>query len=65
MRILIDGTVRNMTPEEEAQFRSLHDNLPQLGTDAALTRYANELTGTNAETLQEATENLIKHFKEE
>lgn len=33
--------------------------------DAALTRYANELTGTNANTLQEATENLIKHFKEE
>ena len=33
--------------------------------DAALTRYANKLTGTNADTLQEATETLIKHFKED
>ena len=33
--------------------------------DAALTRYTNELTGDNAETLQEATENLIKIVKED
>lgn len=30
--------------------------------ESALTRYANELTGTNADNLQEATENLIKKF---
>jgi hypothetical protein len=33
--------------------------------DEALTRYANELTNGNAETLQEATENLIKIVKED
>lgn len=33
--------------------------------DAALTRYANELTGTNADTLQEATETLIQKIIEE
>jgi hypothetical protein len=33
--------------------------------DEALTRYANELTDGNAETLQEATENLIKIIKED
>lgn len=38
---------------------------PEPTNEEALTRYANELTGSTAETLQEATENLIKHFKEE
>lgn len=33
--------------------------------EEALVRYANELTGENDETLTEATETLIKHFKEE
>ena len=33
--------------------------------DEALVRYANELTGAEDETLTEATETLIKHFKEE
>lgn len=33
--------------------------------DKALTRYANELTGGNAETLQDATETLIKIVKED
>ena len=33
--------------------------------DEALSSYANELTGSNAETLQEATENLIKYIKED
>ena len=33
--------------------------------DEALTRYANELTNGNVETLQEATENLIKIVKED
>lgn len=32
--------------------------------DEALTRYANELTGGSAETLEEATETLIKLAKE-
>lgn len=64
MRILIDGTVRDMTPEEETQFRSLHDNLPQLGTEDALVRYANELTGSEDGTLTEAAETLIKKLKE-
>lgn len=34
-------------------------------TDEALTRYANELTGGNAENIQEATETLIKIVKED
>lgn len=33
--------------------------------EQALTRYANELTGAEAETLLNATETLIKHFKED
>lgn len=33
--------------------------------DDALVRYANELTGAEDETLEEATETLIKHFKED
>lgn len=32
--------------------------------DEALTRYANELTGGSDETLEEATETLLKYFKE-
>lgn len=31
----------------------------------ALVRYANELTGNEDETMTEATETLIKHFKED
>lgn len=37
----------------------------ELSDDEALTRYANEMTDGNAETLQEATENLIKIVKED
>lgn len=33
--------------------------------DKALTRFSNKLTGAEDETLVEATETLIKHFKEE
>ena len=33
--------------------------------DKALTRYSNELTGGNAENLQEATETLIRIVKED
>lgn len=33
--------------------------------EEALVRYANEFTGAEDETLTEATETLIKHFKEE
>lgn len=38
---------------------------PEPTEDEALTRYANELTGAEDETLTEATETLIKHFKED
>lgn len=37
---------------------------PSPTDDEALTRYSNELTGGDAETLQEATETLIKQLKE-
>lgn len=33
--------------------------------EEALVRYSNELTGAEDETLTEATETLIKHFKED
>lgn len=33
--------------------------------DAALTHYTNEITGGSAETMQEATENLIKSIMED
>lgn len=35
-----------------------------ISEDEALVRYANELTGAEDETLLDATETLIKHFKE-
>lgn len=38
---------------------------PEPTPDEALTRYANELTGAQDETLTEATETLIKQLKEE
>lgn len=40
-----------------------HDGMSD--EEYALTRYANELTGAQDETLQEATETLIKIVKEE
>lgn len=36
-----------------------------ISEEDALVRYSNELTGEQDETLTEATETLIKHFKEE
>lgn len=36
-----------------------------ISEEDALVRYANELTGAEDETLEEATETLIKHFKED
>lgn len=36
-----------------------------ISDDEALVRYANEMTGASDETLTEATETLIKKFKEE
>lgn len=38
---------------------------PEPPADEALTRYSNELTGGNAENIQEATETLIKIVKED
>lgn len=38
---------------------------PEPTAEEALVRYANELTGAEDETLTEATETLIKHFKED
>lgn len=43
--------------------RPVHDE--PITEEEALTSYANELTGGNAETLQEATETLIKIVKED
>jgi hypothetical protein len=39
--------------------------LVPISEDEALTRYANELTGSADETLTEATETLIKQLKED
>lgn len=49
--------------DEEKREAADHSNDPT--ADEALTRYANELTNGNAETLTEATENLIKIVKED
>lgn len=61
MRMQIDNTVRDMTPEEEAEFLAG----PEPSEEEALTRFANEITGASDETLQEAAETLIKKVKEE
>lgn len=55
---------RDATAEEYEEWQRQQEE-PEQTPEEALTNYANELTGTNADTLQEATENLIKHFKEE
>ena len=54
-------------------WEELEDKIVQIWTtefipttdEEALTRYANELTGANDETLEEATERLIKIIKED
>lgn len=63
MRIQIDNTVRDMTPEEEAEYIAWSEHVLDPNADEALTRYANELTGAEDETLAEATETLIKIVK--
>lgn len=55
---------RDATAEEYAEWKRQQE-VPAPTDDEALTRYANELTGGNAETLQEATETLIKIIKED
>jgi hypothetical protein len=57
-------------PAEIGRIYTEGNLIPDKGGDAteeevALTRYANELTGGNAENIQEATENLIKLVKED
>lgn len=50
---------------EEAIVQIWTEELAPVSEEDALTRYANELTGESDETLAEATETLIKKFKEE
>jgi hypothetical protein len=53
------------TVESFVQAWEIVQDVEDTTTDEALARYANKLTGGNAETLQEATENLIKIVKED
>lgn len=55
---------RDATAEEYEEWQRQQEE-PEPTPDEALTSYANKLTGSNAETLQEATETLIKQLKEE
>ena len=59
MRICVNGVVRDMTPEEEAEY--LH---PTLTDEEALTRYANSLTGANDPDILSAAETLIGRYSE-
>lgn len=66
MKIWDNGIIRDMTPEEEAQFYEAHEQAePHPTEEEALTRYANELTGENDTDLVSATESLITKFTEE
>lgn len=58
---MIDGVIREMTEEEEAEYLQMLANTePPLEDKAeALTRYANELTGANDPDLISAAETLI------
>jgi len=58
MRICVNGIVRDMTAEEEAEY--LHSAPTE---EDALTRYANTLTGANDPDLISAAETLIKQRK--
>lgn len=53
---------RDATSEEYEEWQRQQEE-PEPTPDEALISYANKLTGTNAETLQEATETLIKKVK--
>ena len=62
MRIQVDDTVRDMTPEEEAEyFKAIAPT-----DEGALTRHANSITGANDPDLISAAETLITdRIKEE
>ena len=50
---------------EDAILQGWEQVLVPISEEEALTRYANELTGNEDETLTEATETLIKQLKED
>ena len=54
MKIMINGIIRDMTPEEEFAF--LH---PTPTEEEALTRFSNTITGANDPDLISAAETLI------
>lgn len=59
-----ESTWRDATAEEYEEWMRQQEE-PEPTADEALTRYANELTGEQDETLTEATETLIKKVMEE
>lgn len=61
--ITVRWTYTEMTEEEKRESEAYL--APVDDCEAALTRYANELTGAEDETLTEATETLIKQLKED
>lgn len=71
VKIMENGIVRGMTAEEEAAFYEAREGQPdspdmRVNDEAALTRYANELTGANDHDLISAAETLItERIKEE
>lgn len=68
MKKQIDDTVSGMTPEEEQEWMEWRESITPpdaASAEDALTRFSNELTGAEDETLTEATETLIKKVMEE
>ncbi len=63
---MVDGVVRDMTPEEVEEMEEWQRNTPPPDAEAALTRYANTLTSANDPDLISAAETLIEQrIKEE
>lgn len=60
MKIQINHTVRDMTPEEEAEYLKVNT----VTDEEALTRYANSLTGADDPDLISAAETLINKYSE-
>lgn len=56
---------RDATAEEYEEWLNREPDPEQTAEEAALTRYSNELTGQQDQTLEEATETLIKKVMEE
>ena len=56
MKIQVNHIVRDMTPEEEAEYF----NMNAITEDEALTRYANSITGASDPDLISAAETLIE-----